>query len=136
MPNTRAKVQSHEQNRNVFPAVASSSDDGAFDSPYASDTINAPLLPLSPRADDPNKHGVHPHDGLSAFGAAGFMVSIILGLGVLGIPWALAQVRAVPTPTPFLPSFLRHHDVRFHVSLIVDVLLWFRGNVCMYVQTY
>lgn len=33
------------------------------------------------------------HDsGLSTFGAAGFIVSIILGLGVLGIPWAFAQV--------------------------------------------
>lgn len=97
--------QQRDESRNVFPAVASTTDDDAFDdSPYASDAINAPLLSLSPHADDA-KHGAHPHDGLSAFGAAGFMVSIILGLGVLGIPWALAQVRGACSAKTNSPTF-------------------------------
>eukprot|EP00037_Helgoeca_nana_P013428 m.123600 g.123600 ORF g.123600 m.123600 type:complete len:370 (+) comp22022_c0_seq4:2094-3203(+) len=62
------------------------------------DELTASLLQPSMPDHDVDKPGMvgepaeAPPHGLGALGAAGFIVSIILGLGVLGIPWAFAQL--------------------------------------------
>jgi hypothetical protein len=62
------------------------------------DELTASLLQPSMPDHDVDKPGMvgepaeAPPQGLGALGAAGFIVSIILGLGVLGIPWAFAQL--------------------------------------------